>query len=1339
MARILALILTLPLAGLGQDLEEWTSIFGFDGDLHQITRAGGWWVVLGESPSRLYASHDRRRWKEHTVPSGLNDITWGHDRFVAVGQGGLVVTFAPGDSPLVQASGITEDLNAITYAAGQFWTVGSGGLVHTSDDGVAWTPESIADPSITFHDIQAYDRDIVAVGSALSVYSRWLVNPLSQWTERYSGDPGLDLFQVKSLSFFSWVGLGSGLRVSGNSSWHERHAYGLPDTVDDLANCGPFALAAAEGVLYQSAESHAWVPVALPGDPYVRAIESVGSMVLVVGDDGAFLHTDEADTFGWDVRDAGMTSDFRSIVRCGDTWIGLAADDDLYRSLDGIKWTRMDPGKSDLNDLAFDGVSLIIVGDAGQVLTSTDGVSWFVPTTPTSNDLYSVSSVGDDLIACGYKGTVLRSQDGGQSWSLEAFPSTSHLYVSADYGTGAVGGQNGRVWIHNGASWDPVNPVTSAVITGLDGLAGELVATTDLGDLLKLSFLGTWDTVAAAGVALNDVAFHPSVGFVAVGAQGRIMRSPKGNSWETDPHPYTTDLVCVGTDGQTFLALGRAGGVMAQVPKVSDRTWWLGSFSDQPGLMKAVVNVEHRLIGIDTNGHITGFSRGRNSFGHFPPGGLTDPRGVATLNGLLITVSGSMSATQSLHSSDPWAQTSSFPGDDMNDVAANDAVCVAVGQQGAIFSSGDGLSWTLRNSTTSQDLGSVMWDGVLFHAFGANGVRVMSADGITWSDGSIPTAEDVLAMAFSDDRQMVALTNGELALKVDGGGWQFVTLPILSDPVGVEWTGVQFVILSETGEVCVSQDGISWEVLMQVQGTFCGLGSDGVYLYAFGQDPSDIPDALLIQAHQIVDPIEGTGPFLLDLVGGKSTYVGIAYGYVYQGPNLNELTFSAVLSDTPRAIAFNGAQFVVVGDNGYGVVSQDGEQWDAMDTGVSQDLLDILVWHDDLYVVGQDGVLLRSSNGTDWDPLASGTIHSLRALLANPNMLVAVGDADTVITSSNGVVWTPRTSPVMTDFTCGTWNGESFVAFGEMGGIISDDGVTWDALDYDADGLPTDVVASPDFGVLGNEFRAVVGPLDDLGMTAQQNPAALIQVGNEVHGFDGVGHATWRAGQTQHDLPFSTYLPSQQRRCLGSRLTLGLEVDVSESVYYFWEKDDQPLEGEHDSELIIDPFTPDDVGWYRCYATTGLTLGTFSWYLEVEQLYGGIERTVYAQGLNPLDIEANLTCDNDVLSFEWVELDQMTILDVDVNPLSMAFTQTTPVGMTAMNDYGQEVMYETLVLVSQNPLHFDYNGDGCNNALDIQAYAAHWHEDDGDDADGDDSVTVLDFVYFNTDDPVPCQ
>ena len=99
----------------------------------------------------------------------------------------------------------------------------------------------------------------------------------------------------------------------------------------------------------------------------------------------------------------------------------------------------------------------MVVGEAGQIVTSSDGINWTTRSSGTTDNLRGVSNNGSNIIvAVGNSGTVVRSTNDETTWMVVNSGITETL-LNLSYGNGtfAASGNNGTIatsgrWKHMG-------------------------------------------------------------------------------------------------------------------------------------------------------------------------------------------------------------------------------------------------------------------------------------------------------------------------------------------------------------------------------------------------------------------------------------------------------------------------------------------------------------------------------------------------------------------------------------------------------------------------------------------------------------------------------------------------------------------------------------------------------------------------------------------------------------------------------------------------------------------------------------------------------------------------
>lgn len=171
-----------------------------------IIIGGGWIFALLCSTCRLSA-HPLDNWhSRHTNSAGAFwGITFGAEKFVAVGDGGSIVTSATGLTWSPQSSGTTQRLRSVIWGNGVFVVVGDSGAILSSEDGTNWTTRICPGISGTLWEVAYGQGQFVTIGgTTLAATSadgtNWTANPAGTSLDGTCITYGRGLFLVESSS-----------------------------------------------------------------------------------------------------------------------------------------------------------------------------------------------------------------------------------------------------------------------------------------------------------------------------------------------------------------------------------------------------------------------------------------------------------------------------------------------------------------------------------------------------------------------------------------------------------------------------------------------------------------------------------------------------------------------------------------------------------------------------------------------------------------------------------------------------------------------------------------------------------------------------------------------------------------------------------------------------------------------------------------------------------------------------------------------------------------------------------------------------------------------------------
>lgn len=157
-----------------------------------------------------------------------------------------------------------------------------------------------------------------------------------------------------------------------------------------------------------------------------------------------------------------------------------------------------------------------------------------------------------------------------------------------------------------------------------------------------------------------------------------------------------------------------------------------------------------------------------------------------------------------------WTSQKSGSTEDFYSVAWSGSQIVAVGTGGTIFTSTDGITWMSQNSHTTQFLHAVGWLGNQFVVLGDLGTLLTSPDGITWTARPVNTSQILYAVTWSGTRYVAVGTGGTILTSTNGRVWTTQTIGSSQDLHSVVWSGSRFVAVGKAGTILTSPDGSTW-------------------------------------------------------------------------------------------------------------------------------------------------------------------------------------------------------------------------------------------------------------------------------------------------------------------------------------------------------------------------------------------------------------------------------------------------------------------------------------------------------------------------------------------------
>ena len=196
--------------------------------------------------------------------------------------------------------------------------------------------------------------------------------------------------------------------------------------------------------------------------------------------------------------------------------------------------------------------------------------------------------------------------------------------------------------------------------------------------------------------------------------------------------------------------------------------------------------------------------------------GAADFRGLA-LGSALVAV-GANGAIYSSTDAIRWTAVTSVAAGNLNAANYFNSIYAAVGDGGTMLRSADAANWTTQTTGTANNLYAIANNSGMFVAVGAKGTIISSSDGVTWTAAANPaTTNDLYSVVSYGSGLWVAVgAKGTLITSTDASNWTAVASNTLLDLTAITYgtsavtSGLVFVAMGANGTLCTSSDAITW-------------------------------------------------------------------------------------------------------------------------------------------------------------------------------------------------------------------------------------------------------------------------------------------------------------------------------------------------------------------------------------------------------------------------------------------------------------------------------------------------------------------------------------------------
>ncbi len=538
-------------------------------------------------------------------------------------------------------------------------------------------------------------------------------------------------------------------------------------------------------------------------------------------------------------------------------------------------WSRLTPAPQGQNlDNIVSGNGLFVAAGRDAVVTSEDGLNWNWHA--IEGDHRDISFGNGRFVTAG---TGIQTSTDGVNWSR---PAGGNFFGCAFGNNTFVAVGDGILTSTDGIHWERQSSPDRLLAVTFGH--SEFIAVGFDGRILRSPDGRTWSSVGPGGGAmLRGVAYgngrYLATGLIYAGntSDGIVYSSDDGGlTWKTIPGPQQLPSGRVQFEGGLFLSAWRS----MLLSSTDGRTWTPRG----PAIDAGIGGIRHDyglFVAVGAQGKI-GVSEDLITWTQLDFPAAPPLFATAFGNGRWVAVGGAGSM-MGASGDDSWEAISSGVTTDLFDLVYAEGRFVAVGQEGVILLSADGIEWSEQNSKTDAHLSGICFYNGIFVAVGNDGTILVSEDAVQWE-----------LRPSSTEQSLMAIVGGKGILVAVGSGGTVVT----SEDAHT-WVPSTFLT-------------VSWQTITYGAGRFVMAGPGGRFSAVASSEDADtwiLDDSSFWNAKEIRD---------VEYHHGRFVAAGSPLGTVFTSTDGQKWRRQPYVSTalTLHGTGFGGNRFVVVGGVG---------------------------------------------------------------------------------------------------------------------------------------------------------------------------------------------------------------------------------------------------------------------------------------------------------------------------------------------------------------------------------------------------------------------------------------
>lgn len=492
-------------------------------------------------------------------------------------------------------------------------------------------------------------------------------------------------------------------------------------------------------------------------------------------------------------------------------------------------WLNPLPQGNDLNGVSFVDDNLgLAVGNAGMILKTTDGgQSWTILESNTREDLLAVSYVDANVAyVSGTSRTIMKTTDGGISWTNlntgMIYNITFRCVHFVNTQIGWMGGGNYMLkTLDGGNSWSLYRQYDPFDIYNIFALSADRCFWVGFGGINRTTNGGqSWTSASGVPYAYsyNDIFFINQNEGWTVGDGGVLLKTTDGgNNWSPLPN------LEFAYGGRLFFKNQNLGWIASYdgILKTIDggNTWSLKSSATVAKFSFSMINgfavgQKGRIYRSTDEGNT--WQSLKNSFAreiNFKKIFFNDPQ-----LGFILGDSGRVYRTDDSGSN--WQTTQVLTSERLLSFFFTDAETGWIGSNGLIFKTTNGIDWNLWYTTDSwMDFNDIRFYNSQIGCAVGYRIHITADGGLNWHMKTISgdyNDYDLNSVYYITDQKIIAVGNsGRICYSNDAGAtWSKITSPTSSNLLRVKFIDeyVGFIITNDGVILKTTDAGSSWQV-----------------------------------------------------------------------------------------------------------------------------------------------------------------------------------------------------------------------------------------------------------------------------------------------------------------------------------------------------------------------------------------------------------------------------------------------------------------------------------------------------------------------------------------------